>query len=274
MDGKAPLVSFIISTYNCAPWIAEAIDSVKQQTYTNWECIIIDDCSNDGTKQYLETLINDKRFNIIYRTENYGLTKNLNYGLSFCNGAYIARMDADDVCMPHRIATQVAYLAKNANAALVASTMIKINEANEQIGLWDSDINHTTPSAIKQKLPAENCLVHPSVLIKKNIFDQFKYNELQKNSQDWDLWMQLAANNYELHKIKEPLLYYRILPTSVTSTSLKQSAFLKKHNVYKNYLRSFVKISNLNWFNTKVIVYFCFNYIKLTLSKIKRWLST
>ena len=104
-----PCVSVVMSVYNCAKYIQGSIESIIKQTFTDWEFVIIDDGSNDGTSMLLERFCNDPRIKVI-RQDNLGLTKSLNIGLKIAQGKYIARQDADDVSFPARIAKQVDFL--------------------------------------------------------------------------------------------------------------------------------------------------------------------
>src|SRR5690242_12850241 len=113
MDAATPLVSVIMSVYNSEQWLKLAIDSIIQQTYPNWELIIIDDASNEAARQILQTYASDPRIIIHHRNTNHGLIKNLNLGIDLSKGDFIARMDADDISEPDRLAKQVAYLQQH-----------------------------------------------------------------------------------------------------------------------------------------------------------------
>jgi glycosyltransferase involved in cell wall biosynthesis len=108
----APLVSILMPVYNCRLFIEASISSILNQSYTRFELIVIDDCSTDGTLQFLSEL-NDPRVILIKKIKNTGYTNSLNYGLKLCKGKYIARMDGDDISMVTRIEEQVVFMEDN-----------------------------------------------------------------------------------------------------------------------------------------------------------------
>ena len=270
MDETAPLVSTIMSVYNGDQWLRQAIDSIINQTYKNWEFIIIDDASNAATQTILDQYANDKRFKIIHQRTQQGLTKNLNIAIDLCTGDLIARMDADDISLPARFEKQVFYLLSKPSVSVVASYIEMIDETGKPTGIWSDDRKATSWRNIKAMLPWKNCIAHPTIMTRKTILREYRYTEAQIHSQDWDLWLRLAADGKIIEKIPEPLLLYRIHPDSVTSRSNKKKSFLKRHESYQTYLRH----SKLNAFNVKIWLGFLFNGTKLFLSRIKKTFSS
>jgi len=274
MDGKTPLVSVVMSVYNGGPWTKTAIESVIHQTYTNWEFVIIDDASSDETRSILAAYATDPKFKIITNSEQKGLTKNLNIGIKTSNGELIARMDADDICMPGRFAKQVKYLSDHKEVAVISGFVELIDENGNAKGPWQDDREANSWMKIKRALPWKNCIAHPAVMLRKNIFEKYRYNETQRSSQDWDLWLQLAANNVIIEKINEPLLLYRVHSRSITAGSLRRSAYRKMHFVIKKYLLLVWQQKNFNSFNLKVLFAFFINAVKLFFSTIKRSITS
>jgi glycosyltransferase involved in cell wall biosynthesis len=274
MDGKTPLVSVVMSVYNGGLWTKTAIESVIHQTYTNWEFVIIDDASSDETRSILAAYASDPKFKIITNSEQKGLTKNLNIGIKASNGELIARMDADDICMPGRFAKQVKYLLDHKDVAVISGFVELIDEDGNEKGQWQDDREANSWMKIKRALPWKNCIAHPAVMMRKNIFEKYKYNETQRSSQDWDLWLQLAANNVIIEKIDEPLLLYRVHSKSITAGSLRKSAYRKIHIVIKKYLLLVWQQKKFNSFNLEVFFAFFINAVKLFFSTIKRSLTS
>ncbi|HEX7905088.1 MAG TPA: glycosyltransferase [Chitinophagaceae bacterium] len=266
MDAAAPLVSVIMSVHNGEQWLNEAIESIIRQTYTHWEFIIVDDASNKATQDLLNHYRIDSRIKIIRVDSKQGLTKNLNTAIHLCNGEFIARMDADDISMHDRLEKQVAWLQVNPHVSVIASFIDIMDEKGKVVSVWPDDRKAITWQQIRVMLPWKNCIAHPSVMIRKKVLEQYRYNESQVHSQDWDLWLRLAAEGKIIEKIAIPLLLYRIHPASITSTSNRRSVFSKQHEFYQRYL----KHSAFSRFNTKVRLGFIFNSIKLFLSRIKR----
>ena len=270
MQSDTPLVSVIISAYNSAAWIKQTLDSLLTQTYTQWEALVIDDASTDGTLSILnEYAYTDKRFKVYKRTENTGYVKNLNFLIPQCEGVYIARLDADDVCTPNRLALQVAYMQKY-KVNMVTGYIDVVNEKNVKIGEWNADRNNYTPVQIRNTMPWHNCIAHPTVMIQANILKANTYNEAQTSSEDWHLWLQLLAYKYTIGKVPEVVLYYRKLTTSVTAKSLQQSAYTKNHNTYTIYLKQVSACKQWNRYNYIVLVAYYFNYCKMILSNLKK----
>lgn len=266
MDAAAPLVSVIMSVHNGEQWLNEAVESIIRQTYTHWEFIIVDDASNKTTQDLLQHYRIDSRIKIIRVDSRQGLTKNLNTATSLCTGEFIARMDADDISVHDRLEKQVIYLQTNPAIAVVAGFIDIMDETGKITGSWPDDRNTITWKQIKAMLPWKNCIAHPTVMLRKNVLEQYRYNESQVHSQDWDLWLRLAADGKVIEKIATPLLLYRVHPASITSTSNRRSAFSKQHEFYQRYL----KHSKFNRFNATVRLGFLFNGIQLFLSRIKR----
>lgn len=269
MDAATPLVSIIMSVYNGEQWLDEAIDSIVQQTYTNWEFIIIDDASAKPAQDILHKYRADPRFHIERNETQKGLTKNLNTAIARCRGSFIARMDADDKSLPRRLEKQAAYLQQHPAVAVVAGFVEWIDATGTPCGTWTDDRRANNAAAIRQLLPERNCIAHPSVMIRANVLRQYRYNEVHTHSQDWDLWLRLCADDKLIEKINEPLLLYRVHTGSVTSLSVKKSAFAKKNEFYRRYLAG-ISGNHMNAFNRRVRRRSRFNRIKLFLSRIKR----
>ena len=273
MDEATPLVSVIMSVHNGEQWLKEAIDSILRQTWPNWELWIVDDASDDSTWQILESYIRKPpdRISIIRQDPKQGLTKNLNMILPFAQGEFIARMDADDISEPDRLAKQVAFLRQNPSVDVVASFISLIDQKGQAIRtVWEDDRKTFTNDTIKAMLPSRNCIAHPSIMMRGKLLRTYCYNEAQTHSQDWDLWLRLANDGKIIEKIQAPLLLYRVHDSSITSTSNKKSAFRKKHEFYQRYLAT----AKPGPITTKVRKQYQLNRVKLFLSTIKRKLTS
>lgn len=213
--------------YNSELYIAEAIQSVLNQTYVNFEFIIINDGSTDNTANIIKSF-NDSRIKYIENEKNLGLIKTLNKAIDFCKGEYIARFDADDVCFSERLFIQLNYLLENKNYTLVASPVEIVLSDGSSHGYWNLDILMNTPAKIANTMPYENCISHPSIMIKAEILKKYKYNSSQKGSEDWDLWLRLLRDKFIIAKTPQQLLKYRIHQNSVTIVhNKKQSPQIK-----------------------------------------------
>ena len=272
-SNSEPLVSVIMSVFNGEQYLQQAIDSILSQTYSHWEFIIIDDASNPATKSILMPFKNDLRFKIISNDTNQGLTKNLNRAIDLCEGEFIARMDGDDISLPERFSHQVIFLHQYPQTDAAFGFVELIDENGYPVGYWPDDRKANTYHKIKQRLPFSNCMAHPTVLIRKEVLQNYKYNEEQIHSQDWDLWLRMVSERRIIDKINNTVLLYRIHNNSVTKISNKKSVFLKKNQAYQWYLRFVWKEKRINFFNFRVFIGFLLNKIKLGLSRIKKYFS-
>lgn len=240
---NVPAVSVILPAYNCEKFIGKAIQSVLQQTFTDFELIIINDGSTDNTDAIIHTF-DDQRIIYLKNSNNQGLIYTLNKAIAHANGKYIARMDADDICLQERLANQKAFLDQNKDITAIASTIEFINEQEEKTGIWELDRQTITPAQIRRAILKQNCIAHPTVMMRSEIIKQLKYKEYQKNIEDYDLWLRLLNCGYKIAKLDEPLLLYRTHDASVTSIHLKKANPFFKHFIMKTkFLTHFGHIS-------------------------------
>lgn len=197
--------------YNCELYIKKAVSSVLNQTYTDFELIIIDDCSTDQTAAIIKEFVDD-RINFIEKEINSGYTNSLNYGVSIAKGAYIARMDGDDICLPERFAKQVHFLEKN-------PTLILCGTAIQFIGSSSGNLFYpATYEAIKIALFSFSpTFAHPTVMGKKEIFEKHNYDKSFEPAEDYELWTRFVQEG-EVANLNEVLLEYRVHPNQVSVT--------------------------------------------------------
>lgn len=186
-----------------------------KQTFTDFEFIIIDDGSSDGSRAILESQ-QDDRIVLLKNEGNRGLVYTLQRGLEVATGRYIARMDGDDVSLPDRLSKQVDYMTTHPEADLVCCVVSLIDEDGRDIGVWPDDRAHLTPASIRSFLPKNNSIAHPTVLAKADIFRSLGYRAEQREAEDYDLWLRWACAGYSLHKLGEPLVLHRIRRGSFT----------------------------------------------------------
>jgi glycosyltransferase involved in cell wall biosynthesis len=231
-----PLVSIILPVYNCEKYIRKTIDSVLNQSYINYELLIIDDGSSDTTLKIVDGF-KDHRIQVIRFEKNKGLIEVLNYGINIAKGKYIARLDGDDICLPTRLEKQVDWLEKNQKTAVVATQIIFINEDDETMENWHLDMQTNTAKEIKKSMLWECCIAHPSVMMRSEIIKQYHYSAKQKHTEDYDLWLQILSDGYCIEKIPEQLLQYRVHTQSVTgSFHRKKNPFFTVANTKRKFL--------------------------------------
>jgi glycosyltransferase involved in cell wall biosynthesis len=202
-------VSVVMPVYNCEDYIKEAVNSILNQTFTDFELIIIDDCSSDRSLEYIESF-NDERIRLYRNSINQGISKTLNFAIQKSKGRYIARMDADDISLPTRLEEQFNFLKSNQDYILCGASF-KIIGKQEEVFFPE---NH---EAIKLGLLNRNCILHPSVMLKKSVLLELEtiYNSNMEPAEDYDLWVRLINKGkyYNLNKI---LVHYRIHEQQIT----------------------------------------------------------
>lgn len=201
-----PEVSVLMSVYNGERYLREAIDSILSQTFQNFEFIIINDGSIDGTNQILESY-NDPRIIIIHQ-ENIGLSKSLNKGLRLSCGEFIARMDCDDISLPQRLEKQLLLMDREPEIGVCGTWIKTIGSDSEEV--WNYP---ASPHEIRCRLIFESVIAHPSVMLRRSLFEEFNltYDEKFNQAQDYDLWVR-SSEVFPLRNIDEVLLLYRIHP--------------------------------------------------------------
>lgn len=207
-----PTISVIMPVYNGEKYLCEAIDSILNQTYQDFEFIIINDGSTDNSENIIQSY-KDKRIVYLNNEKNSGICVTLNKGLDIAKGKYIARMDCDDISFPKRLETQVRYMEKFPQTAVVGSDIIVFGEDIEDHYFS----NPHTPEMCKVGLLFNSSLAHPTVMIRKSVIDNHHlyYKDAYRGREDFELWWQISKIA-DITNIKEPLLKYRIHSSQVT----------------------------------------------------------
>lgn len=226
IEGKIenPQISVVMSVFNGETFLESAIESVLNQTFSQFEFIIINDHSTDRTSEILKEFeAKDNRMLVFEKPINKGFkgfVENLNLGISKSRGKYIARMDADDLCLPDRLEKQWDYLEKNPDVFLVGSSMVLINEKNEKIGQLKA---LTDLESIKNRTRIDNPIFHPTILFRNEA--ELFYREKFYACEDFDFHLRKLSENRILHNLPESLVEYRVLEESI---SRKGNSFVKR----------------------------------------------
>lgn len=212
-----PKVSVLTSVYNSAEFIRPAVESVLNQTFVDFEWIIINDASTDDSIEIIESY-NDPRIKIFHNEKNLGLAASLNKGLGLCRGEYIARMDTDDVCYRNRFEQQVKFMDAHPEITIAGSW---VNLTGERKGIWKTPLTH---DEVKCKLLFNSAIAHPTVIMRKSEMEKYKfrYDENLRRIQDYDLWVR-ASEKVKLSNIPEVLLDYRIDDQAKTSEVVQRA---------------------------------------------------
>ncbi|HET6992377.1 MAG TPA: glycosyltransferase family 2 protein, partial [Bacteroidia bacterium] len=227
-----PKVSVIFPVHNAGKFIREAVRSILDQTYGDFELLIIDDGSaDDSVKKIIQ--FEDPRIRLLHNEKNEGLIFTLNRGIAEAKGEFIARMDADDISSPDRFEKQVHYLNKHPNVGVCGTLMRMIhNDKIYKHRFLESDL-------IKSAFVFTNPLVHPSVMMRKKLFKKGEpvYNKEFLHGEDYALWLSLLAKT-GFHIIGTPLIEYRAHSEQVSRkfNSIQRTAVKKAQEMIFSYL--------------------------------------
>lgn len=207
---KAPRVSVVMPVFNCEQYVEAAIASIFDQTWREFEFIIIDDGSTDRSLDIIRANI-DSRVRLISR-ENRGLAHTLNEGISISRGDYIARMDSDDISLPARLSRQVSFLENNPHIGLVGTWAVAMTEDGHDLCVIEKPVDN---EIIKHKLLLSSPFIHGSIIFRRSLFDiAGPYpEELGNFFEDWVLFRKMA-NYTGMSNLQVPLYKYRLRPTS------------------------------------------------------------
>ena len=208
MTGSTPAVSVLMPVYNAERYVARAIESILGQTFGDFEFVIIDDGSKDRSPPILEGYAaRDARIRLVSRP-NTGVVKALNEGLGLARGDLVARMDADDVALPQRLAKQIGYLEAHPECVMVASRVQLIDPDGMPLIVQPDALTHE--QIVEGLLARRGQLVyHPSVMYRKRIVLEIgAYREIFDEAEDLDLFLRLAEVGRVVN-LEEPLLEYR-----------------------------------------------------------------
>lgn len=208
-----PKVSAILAVYNGASYLDEACRSLSGQSLTDWECIVVDDGSTDRSRNIaLDWAGRDPRFSVLTNARNLGLAASLNRALERARADYVARLDADDLCLSERFARQAAFLDAHTEVTVVGSAALFMAADGAPLGVVRMPERH---SQIIKVLPRRNPLIHPSTMLRRAaLVAAGGYDPGQRYAQDLELWARGAALGWRFHNLQEPLLKFRSQPAT------------------------------------------------------------
>jgi glycosyltransferase involved in cell wall biosynthesis len=202
-----PAISVLMPVYNSEESLHKAIESIRNQTFTDWELVIVDDASTDATASIAEEKASaDARIRVIRNRENKGLPACLNLAFTKSSGMLIARMDADDCSLETRFAVQYDFLCQRPSIDVLgtAAWIVDFNDARTGISR-----RRETHDEIVAAIYRENPFIHPSVMMRRRFLETLGgYNESFRRGQDHDLWLR-GYRNFRYHNLQAPLLEYR-----------------------------------------------------------------
>lgn len=213
----APFLSVIMSVFNGEKYVRETVESVLNQSFRDFEFIIVNDGSTDGTSEILRSF-KDERIRIINQ-ENRGLTKSLNRGIGVSEGKYIGRIDCGDIAFEKKFEVQLNFLGENKDICGVGTWANLIDEKGNVIG----ELKYPTEyEEIKKIILRYNPFVHPSLVFRRELFDEIgPYDESFEYAQDYDLVLR-AVSKFKIVNLPEILLNYQVSEEAISFKKLKK----------------------------------------------------
>lgn len=204
-------ISVLMPVYNAELYIRQAIDSILNQTFTDFEFIIINDGSTDKSEDIIQEYV-DSRIKYVKNDINRGLIYTLNKGLHLAKGKYIARMDADDISKPERFNKQFTFMEKNQDVTLLGTAFEYINTPYIIVHPPDNEL-------MRIRLFKNIVFLHPSLMLRKSDIDKYSlcYKDLYKSAEDYKLGIDLSINGLKMSNLIEPLLEYRQHEAQISS---------------------------------------------------------
>lgn len=224
MKNRQPAISVLMPVYNAERFLEEALSSISKQTFKDFELLIINDGSTDSSASIIQKYARDDPRIQIINQANQGVGDSLIRGANLVKGRYTARMDADDIALPSRLEEEYQYLESHPKCAVIATVVRVIDDAGKFKGFWTADKETLTPKQISSRLPIENCIAHPSIMIRTSVLKMFGFDASQVPAEDYDLWLRLLSAGYEIHKLPTPLMLYRVHDDSVSQQGNKKTS--------------------------------------------------
>lgn len=241
-----PKVSIVLPTYNRIDWLVKSIESVRKQTYQNWELFVIDDISSDGTdSKMLEFCDIDSRIKYFKLpvTEEVGISKFLNFGINNGSGKYIARLDDDDKWIDFdKLKKQVEFMEKNPDYVLIGGGIIVIDSNERELFRY---LENETDEQIRKKALLSNPFTHPAVLFRRDSAIKIGGYKVLEFAEDWDFFLRLG-NVGKMYNIPEYVAHYLMAGQNISIKNQRELAknlfgIIKAHkNNYPNYWKGYL----------------------------------
>lgn len=214
-NDKKPRVSVIMPVYNSEKFLRTAIDSILNQTFTDFELIILHDPSTDRSWEII-TSYTDPRIRPVNNESRLGISGTLNKGIELAQGVYIARMDGDDVSLPNRLMEQVAFMDSHCEIGISGSWVKVIGDKTEYV--WEY---YTDPDKVKASILFVASLAHPTVIMRKSLLDTYnlRYEDFHGSAEDYELWSR-ASECFRMANMGKVLLNYRVSGDNTSSVFL------------------------------------------------------
>lgn len=227
-----PIVTVLMPVYNGEKYLKEAIDSILGQTFTDFEFLIVDDCSSDNSVRIIKSY-SDTRIVVLQNKENLGQSSTANMGFCMARGKYIVRFDCDDISLPHRVQVQVSFMEKNPEVVMCGSNIQCFGERHDAWNYPKSDYE------IRCALLFDSPFASSSVIMRRDIFVREKlfYNVALRYAEDYDLWSRIPRK-YKLANLPEILVKRRIHCDQITNNIQENVRFSISNIIRKRLIES------------------------------------
>lgn len=209
MSDSIPLVTVVIPSFNEAPHIVRAsLESIRSQTFTNFECIVVDESTQPELAEACSLVCaEDPRFIYIHPIERLGLAKCLNLAIRKARGLLVARFDSDDICIPERLALQVAFMQTHPEISVAGGALDIVNNEGKFLAHRGYPM---TSAAISRAMQLTSAIAHPTVMFRKEVFDRLGgYNPDFRFAEDLDLWLRWMNGGIQFANLPQALVQYR-----------------------------------------------------------------
>jgi len=251
---KNPKISVVMPVYDAEKYLSEAIQSVLTQTFSDFEFIISYDESADGSLEIIKKYQNMDDRIVLLTGNSRGLVRSLNDAIDIAKGEYIARMDADDISLPSRFEDQLNYIDKE--ELDICGTFIKSFNENNCFGITEYP---EKDQDVKFVLMFMTSFAHPSVIIRKSIFNRLKY-ESYKYAEDYKLWTDVALKGYRMGNLNKALLKYRVHCNQISKSN--NIELMRTTNFIAHNFRQESTSSKINLFDRSLNLYYANSTVK------------
>jgi glycosyltransferase involved in cell wall biosynthesis len=224
----APKISVLMPVYNGEDYLKEAIDSILNQTLPDFEFIIVNDGSTDRTDDIVKTY-RDPRIRFVENEKNMGLIRSLNKGLELAEGAYIARMDSDDISLPERLSIQASFLDTHPEVGVCGTWAKIIDEKGNVTGA----LKPLSGDAVRKLFWRPSSVLHPTCMIRAKLLKDHRYSLDYPHAEDYELWLRLYSKT-DFYNLDRFLLLYRVHPAGIgrTQRELQLSSSYKAFSAF------------------------------------------
>lgn len=233
------MISVVMPVYNGEKFLKQSIESILNQTYNDFEFIIINDGSTDNSLEIIKRYVAIDERIILISQENKGIVEALNKGIDISSGKYIARMDCDDISLPNRFKVQLDFMRENTNVDILGTYISAIGQSEDEMRRVEKwfNVSVTDKNKLERSL-VSTVLCHPSIIMTSEFSKKNKYDSKYPQIEDYELFLRAISKGYKLCNIQEVLFKYRVHEDSKSHIERNQQI-----NIIKQRISS--KIKNL-----------------------------